>query len=67
MEKEILNKTSYDGKRAKITKRDHPHYDEIAICLGSKKTSIGTGFVFKDTQSDIEYFVFNIKEVKFID
>ncbi len=65
--KEQIIKTDFDGKRAKITKRDHPHYDEIATCVGKKRTSIGMGFIFKSIETDVEFYVFNIKEVKFID
>jgi len=63
----VLIKSVYEGRRAKIINKNHFHFDAIAKCLGIQRTSIGLGYVFKCIETDIEFFVFDLKDVKFID
>lgn len=68
MENEKRKVTPYDGRRAKITEKSHPHFNAIAECLGAELTSLGKwGMVFKCIETEIEFFIFNGKEVKWID
>lgn len=62
-----IKPTKFDGKRAKIIAKDHPHYNVIAECKGMSRTPLGLGMVFKDVETDIEFFVFDGKEVKWVD
>lgn len=64
--KEIVA-TLYDGKRALITDKDHPHYNEIAECKGSQMTGIGWGMLFERIDSEERFFVFKGDKIKWID
>lgn len=58
--------TPYDGRKALII-GDHPHKDEIAVCLGAEITLLGWGLVFEsETQNMGSFFVFDPKNVKWL-
>jgi hypothetical protein len=57
--------TPFDGKKAVII-GDHPHADAVAICQRAEYTNIGWGMVFKRTDDDTEFFVFNKKNAKWL-
>ncbi len=52
--------TPYDGKKAMVI-GDHPHAGATVICLGAEATPSGWGMVFKNVNTDEEFFVFNGK------
>jgi len=59
-------KTKFDGKKAMII-GDHPHEGATSICLGADKTNCGWGILFKNTNSEEEFYVFDGKNIKWID
>jgi hypothetical protein len=59
--------TKYDGKRAKVTGKDHPWRDTIAECLGAKVMGGKWFMIFRDIETDIEFGVDNGNDVKWID
>jgi len=65
MEKEESKrrKTSYDNKEAFII-GDHPHEGATAICLGCEHTNVGWGFVFKNINTEEEFFIFKPENLK---
>ena len=58
--------TKFDGKKALIIDKNHPHYEVTAICMGADLTNIGWGMKFKNVNSDEEFYVFDGKGVRWI-
>jgi len=57
--------TEFDNKKALIL-NDHPHSGETAICLGADKTTIGWAMKFRNEDTNIEFYVWNGKDVRWI-
>jgi hypothetical protein len=55
-------RTEFFGKMATIL-NDHPHSGEVALCLGAEKTLQGWGMKFQNTETKIEFFVWNGADV----
>lgn len=53
-----LIESKFTGKTGKIISQTHPHYGEIAICLGAKRTEVGYGFVMRNEELREEFFIF---------
>lgn len=59
-------KTKFDGKKAIVIAKKHPHYNSVAICKGSNRTCVGIGMKFEDVNTYEEFYVFDDKEVMWI-
>lgn len=64
MEKHI--ETKFDGKKAIVIAKDHPHYNAVAICKGADRTCAGLGMKFEDVNTYEEFYVFNGKEIQWV-
>jgi len=58
--------TEFDGQRAKIAS-SHVHGGKIAICQGADKTAAGWAMKFKEEDSGLEFYVFNGRDVKWLE
>ena len=61
--------TKFDGWIGKIIAQDHPHYGAIVRCLGADKVAgigFGFGMAFVDIETEIEFYVFDGKDVKWL-
>lgn len=61
-EKPQRRSTKFDGRKAMII-GDHPHEGATATCQGAEKTPIGFGLVFKNDNTDEEFFVFKPENI----
>ena len=63
-----LIKTEFDGKKAIVVDKKHPHYGAIATCMGAE--FVGAlekhGMRFKRIDTNEEFFVFDGKQTKWI-
>lgn len=50
-----INKTDFDGKKAKII-GIHPHNGSTAVCQGTSKTLSGWGMIFKCEEDKTRVF-----------
>ncbi|HRQ51108.1 MAG TPA: hypothetical protein PLR74_11265 [Agriterribacter sp.] len=69
MNKEIthpLIATTYNGKKAVIMSPDHPHRDEVAICIGAEYTSAGWAIKWKAVGSEESFLTTRRTEVKWL-
>ena len=69
MNKEIkhpLVATTYDGKKAVITGADHPHKDEVAICIGAEYTSVGWAIKWQAVDSNEAFLTTRGTEIKWL-
>lgn len=57
--------TEFNNKKAMIL-NGHPHKGEIATCLGSDKTALGWAMKFKSDETEIEFYVWNGKDVHWL-
>lgn len=61
--------TKFDGWIGEITAQDHPHYGAIVRCLGADRIpqiGFGFGMAFVDIETEIEFYVFDGKDVKWL-
>lgn len=62
----VHRETEFDGQRAKIAS-SHAHGGKIAICQGADKTAAGWAMKFKEEGSGLEFYVFNGKDVNWLE
>lgn len=62
----VRKPTPYDGKRAEVIAKAHPHYGDIAYCRGAEMTGSGWGMVFENTETSQSFFVFKGTDIKWI-
>jgi hypothetical protein len=69
MNKEIrhpLVATAYDGKKAVIVSPEHPHKDQVAICIGAKYTTAGWAIKWKAVESNEAFLTTRGTAVKWL-
>ena len=59
--------TQFDGKKALIVGKKHPHEGKTAVCVGADVAKIinKPALIFKDSD-DHEFFVFEPKDIQWI-
>ena len=56
-------KTKFDGKKALIVGKKHPHNGATCECMGLEETNVGLGLVFKRNDTNEEFFVFKPEDI----
>lgn len=65
MKETKYKKTKHLGKMA-IILNDHPHKNEVAVCLGKYKTEIGWGLKFIIPKNSVTFFVWDENDIRWL-
>lgn len=59
--------SQFDGNKAIIIDKEHPHFDCMAICKGVEHTSVGYAMRFSRDGTKEEFFIYHGRQIRWID